>query len=230
MVAQTYCSHRGCRCRDRGPVRRWDQRVRRRRGRSRWRDANTDSYSDANSDPYPSSGYPDAANTGIPSGTTLTTPSPLDSDGNYVMNTANATLDGAQVPGCIIVRRTGITIKNSKARCIATEADADAPGATPRLKIQDSEVDCQRDPTTNTGPATGIFWGNMDVLRVDVQQCENAFDVETDTSIRDSYVHNLTQCKPSGPPECVEPDAHTDGIQSQTGDRLEIVHNTGSRS
>jgi len=177
--------------------------------------------------PFPA--FPDANCTGVPAGVTFTTPA-LDSDHNYVINVANTVVDGVDMHatspsdpmGCIIVKKTGVTIKNSKVRCIVTENEADAPGATPRLKIEDTEVDCQRSAATNQGSPTGIFWQNFDALRVDIQRCENGLDMEMNASLQDSYIHNLSQC---ATPACIEPDAHTDGIQSGNSSGLVIKHN-----
>lgn len=173
--------------------------------------------------------FPDAACTGVPAGTSLTTPT-LDGEGNYVINTPNAVVDGVDVSasspsssvGCIVVLVTGVTIKNSKMRCLAMGNSADSPTASPRLQIQDSEIDCQRDPVTNQGPSTGMGAYSFDALRLDVRGCENGFDIEQNASLTDSYIHDLSQCKTFN---CVEPDAHTDGIQSGDSSGLSLVHN-----
>jgi hypothetical protein len=175
--------------------------------------------------------FPSASNTGIPSGTTLTIPS-LDGDGNYPAETQGMVIDGLDVraatadvnKGCIVVRATGVTIRNSRARCIVTESAMEVVGATPRLKIEDSEIICDRNPSSNQGRATGIYWQNFDALRVDIQGCENALDMVRNASLVDSYIHDLAQCK-SDNPLCVEPDAHTDGIQSGDSSGLLIKHN-----
>jgi hypothetical protein len=180
--------------------------------------------------PYPA--FPNAGCTGVPSGVTLTTPA-LDADNNYVVNTPNTTVSGismvAATPGspmgCVVVQRVGVTIKNSRLRCIVTESDADATGATPRLKIQDSEIDCKRDPVNNLGPGTGIEWQNYDVVRTDVRGCENGFDIEKNASVVDSYIHDLSECKTAA---CIDPDAHTDGFQSGDSSNLTIRHNNVS--
>jgi hypothetical protein len=174
--------------------------------------------------------FPDATNTGVPAGTSLSAPPSLDGENNYILDVADTTVTGidhsADSPtddvGCLVVRATGVTIRNSRVRCIVTESAADANGATPRLTIEDSEIDCQRNPPTADGPGTGIVWQNFDALRVDIQGCENALDMVRNASLKESYIHDMVQCATF---DCVEPDSHTDGIQSGDSSGLVIEHN-----
>jgi hypothetical protein len=171
------------------------------------------------SEPRARSQFPDAASTGIPAGTTLTKPK-LDADRNYVVTTNNAVVDAVDVSGCIDVRATGVTIKDSRAACMTTSQSPAAENpANPRLTIQDSEVVCN----ASSPGKTGILWRNITVLRTDISGCENGLDMTSDFTLEESYVHALTQCAKPG---CPEPDAHTDGIQSSNGTNVTIEHNT----
>jgi hypothetical protein len=181
--------------------------------------------------------WPGPATTGVPSGTTLDS-----SVGDRTVSTRGAVVDGWDVDGCIVVSALGVTIQNSRARCITLESDSPArycrpsesavvrdltdctfvPGVSDvpeqarqqRLVIRDSEIDCEGRPGDG-GTATGDR--NMLVLRVDIHGCENGFDADSFVTVRHSYVHDLFNS--------VAGDPHTDGLQSAVGARLRVVHN-----
>jgi hypothetical protein len=147
--------------------------------------------------PPPSSGFPGASNTGVPAGTTL---SPY--TGPSTISTAGTVIDGKSM-GCITVRAPGVVIRNSKISCQGGYAVYVPDGSftgTP-LTVEDSEVDCKL-----TG-GNGLGEANITVRRVDIQGCENGFDINQNLMIQDSYVHDLYN---SG-------SAHTDGAQMAAG-------------
>lgn len=153
--------------------------------------------------------YPDATCTGIPAGTALTTVS-----GDLTVTTDNAVVSGKDVNGCIEVAAVGVTVKNSKAKCIETANSTRARDpANPRLTIQDSEVDCG-----NKLGSTAIGDRNINVYRTNIHGCENGFDMDSDSIIQDSYIHDLFNSTVGDP--------HTDGLQSGVGSNLTINHNT----
>lgn len=153
--------------------------------------------------------YPDATCTGVPVGTALTAVS-----GDLTVTTDNAVVSGKNVSGCIEVMAVGVTVKNSKAKCIETANNTRARDpANPRLTIQDSEVDCG-----NKLGSTAIGDRNINVYRTNIHGCENGFDMDSDSIIQDSYIHDLFNST-SGDP-------HTDGLQSGVGSNLTINHNT----
>jgi hypothetical protein len=164
--------------------------------------------------------YPDQTCTGVPSGTTLQrVPADVTSgdgwswnatDGVMYVTGANAVVDGVDVAGQILVQAPGVTVENCKASGVLVTGAARDPGAA-RLTVQDCEIDC------GGGAAGGTAIGDINVtaLRVNVHGCENGFDLDSDATIQDSYIHDLFQA----------PAAHTDGIQSHLGSRLVIQHN-----
>ncbi len=153
--------------------------------------------------------YPDASCTGVPAGTALTAV-----NGDLTVSTDNAVISGKSVSGCIDVAAVGVTIKNSKATCITTSNNSRARDpANPRLTIQDSEVDCG-----NKLGSTAIGDRNINVYRTNIHGCENGFDMDSDSVIQDSYIHDLFNSAVSDP--------HTDGLQSGVGNNLLINHNT----
>jgi hypothetical protein len=150
--------------------------------------------------------YPDATCTGVPAGTALTKVS-----GDLQVKDDNAVVDGKDVAGCIVVIGTGVTISNSKAQCITVgQSDRARDPANPPLIVKDTEVACpDKDGTTAMGDR------NFKAQRVNIHGCENGFDVDSDATIEDSFIHDLHQSQI----------AHTDGLQSAVGSNLVIRHN-----
>jgi len=153
--------------------------------------------------------YPDATCTGVPAGTALTAVS-----GDLTVTADNSTVSGKNVSGCIEVMAVGVTVKNSKAKCIETANSSRArdPANAP-LTIEDSEVDCG-----NRLGSTAIGDRNINVYRVNIHGCENGFDMDSNSIIQDSYIHDLYNSATGDP--------HTDGLQSGVGSNLTINHNT----
>jgi hypothetical protein len=112
----------------------------------------------------------------------------------------------------------GVTVENSKAQCVAMEDRARDP-ANPRLTVQDVEIDCRNGG--GSGGNTGIGDRNFNVYRVNIHNCENGFDADSDITITDSYIHDLFTL-PDGTPN----QPHMDGLQSAFASNLVIDHNT----
>ena len=186
------------------------------------RDASTDTGSSDGSAtrgcPLPA--YPDETCTGVPPGTALQRV-PADvtdgpgwswraADGCVTITDDNTVFDGKDVAGCILVDGVGVTVRNSRAESIGTRGRARDP-ANPRLTIEDTEVVC---PAAGMG-GTAIGDLNINVRRANIHGCENGFDIDSDATIEDSYIHDLFQSMV----------AHTDGIQSAASSNLVINHN-----
>jgi hypothetical protein len=151
--------------------------------------------------------YPSAACTGVPAGTALAVV-----NGDMTVTSDHAVVTGKDVRGCIDVEAVGVTIKDTKAQCITTtNSDRARDPANPRLTIEDSEIACP-----NVDGSTGIGDRNINVYRVNIHSCENGFDMDSDATILDNYIHDLHQSVI----------AHTDGLQSAVGSNLIIEHNT----
>ncbi len=147
-------------------------------------------------------GFPDASNTGVPPGTTLR------SVGSLTVRANNAVVDAISTTSCVVVNASGVTIKNSKIGCVIIEGAAADP-ANPRLTVQDTEINCG-------GPGSkGIQESNFNAYRVDIHNCEDGLYIDTNVTIKDSYIHDLA----------TSDTAHNDGIQG-TGLNTIIEHNT----
>ncbi len=166
--------------------------------------------------------YPDATCTGVPAGTTLTNvPGSATSGTGWSWNAGdkiievtsnNAVLSSLNVSGQILVKATGVTVKNTKAYAVLIGNSTAENPSNPRLVVQDSEINCQ-----NTPGSTAIGSKNITVYRLNIHGCENGFDVDSDMTIQDSYIHDLYNNNAI--------DTHTDGLQSGDGSNMIITHN-----
>lgn len=156
----------------------------------------------------PSSDFPTENTTGVPSGTTLSTYS-----GPMTVN-SNTTIDGKDVSGCLNITGGTVLIKNSKlhGECFYV-VDANAPAT---VTIQDSEIYCA-DANGKAMNGTAIGEENFTATRVNVHSCENGFDINGNSTISDSYIHDLFESEA----------AHSDGAQLVAGAHdVNIKHNT----
>lgn len=145
-------------------------------------------------------GFPDASNTGVPPGTTLT------QSGGITVNTANTVVNAVDAPW-VDVNAANVTIRNS---------DLGEPGAIFPIQVVSGSVTVE-DTTINCGGGfTGVAFGNYTLRRVEITGCENGAHVDNNSSILDSWIHDLDA---SG-------DNHTDGIQFSGGaGNILIRHN-----
>lgn len=163
--------------------------------------------------------FPDETCTGVPAGTALRrVPGDVNSGTGWAWNdadqalyvtSANVVLDGLDVPGQILVQAPGVTVKRSRAQGIFVSGDA-RNTANARLIVEDTEVAC-----LDADGSTAIGDMNFTASRVNIHGCENGFDVDSDATIQDSFVHDLHQSEL----------AHTDSLQSAVGANLLIEHN-----
>ena len=138
--------------------------------------------------PAPPSNFPDASNTGVPAGKTLTPSSGI------TVRQDGTVIDGVDAPW-IEVQAANVTIRNSR----VSGCDICILNRSTGLVVEDVTIE--------GADGTGIMFGNYTARRVDVSGTENGFNVGNNTTIIDSWIHDLDT---SG-------DAHTDGIQSSAG-------------
>ncbi len=123
--------------------------------------------------------------------------------------------EGKDVRGCIQVNAPNVTIRNTRISC----PDTDTPGGSyirvrsnsTSLTIVDSEIDCQG------GYGIAVGTANFYLLRVDISNCENGGHIDSNVTVRDSWIHGLGGGA----------DGHFDGFQfGQGGSNVTIDHNT----
>jgi hypothetical protein len=139
-------------------------------------------------------------------------------NGDLRITTANTVIDARDIRGCVSVEAPGVTIRRSRIRCansyvVYSHVPTSAGAA---LSIIDSDIGCETAAGAATS-GTAIGDTNLIATRLNIQGCENGFDLDTDATIVDSYIHDLLR------DDVV---AHTDGIQFAIGRRIVIRHNT----
>jgi len=153
-------------------------------------------------------GYPTLATTGVPAGTVLT-PWP----GSSVISTAGTVIDGKTL-GCIQIRALNVVIRNSRITCTGTAIyAADAPSASGtgnNIRLERVEITC----TNGTGH--GVWAHNVTALAVNIHDCENAFELNANSIVADSYLSAREGTST----------AHGDVIQSQGGSDVVVRHNS----
>lgn len=154
--------------------------------------------------PAPSA-YPDGTNTGWqPTGVALT------GSGGITINTAGTVIDSRNFTDLIQINANNVTIKRSKVSFTTqTYLIRVAAGVTGTI-IQDVEIN------GGAGSYTGIIGENLTVRRVNISNVENGLILSLNSSIADSYIHNLFN---TGAP-------HYDGVEINGGTGITINHNT----
>ena len=149
-------------------------------------------------------GYPTTATAGVPAGTALTVV-----NGNLTVTTNGAVVDGKEIHGCVDVRASNVTIRNSRiiGQCFYGVRTDLAAGKTVLDRV---EINCVN------GSGTGLAGPNFAAHAVYIHDCENALEINTNSSVTDSVLSAREGT----------PAAHGDGIQSQDGNNVVIRHNT----
>jgi hypothetical protein len=156
---------------------------------------------------YPA--LPDASCTGTLPGVART-----NHEGNLDVTTDGAVIENMNVNGAIFVQAKGVIIRNVKAKWINTGGNrypfvAYSPGTL----IEDVEIDGQ-----NTS-GMGVDGLNFTARRVNIHNTENGFRLFQNTTIEDSYVHDLYVASDVSDP-------HLSGLGSNAGSNFTIRHNS----
>jgi hypothetical protein len=174
-----------------------------------------------------------AANTGVPGYSTaqiLAGQSPLRrQSGVLVVSTPGAVIDGIWLDGCIAVRATNVTIKNSYVRAVnagsydctggnrqagasAINSGNGSGGIAAGLQIIDTEVDGQN----TAGYSGGIADSNYTCTRCNVHGFTIQLWAGTNVVISESFVHdnNLNSGQ-----------NHSDGVMADSGVGVTLRHN-----
>jgi hypothetical protein len=135
-------------------------------------------------------------------------------DGNLDVTTDNAVIQNMTVNGAIFVQAKGVIIRNVKAKWINTGGNrypfvAYSPGTL----IEDVEIDGQNNSDM------GIDGLNFTARRVNIHNTQNGFRLFQNTTIEDSYVHDLYV-----DPSIVDP--HLSALGSNAGSNFVIRHNS----
>jgi hypothetical protein len=140
-------------------------------------------------EPPPTGGQPGPSNTGDPDLTNNTVQAGLE------VRTAGAVIENVDVP-YVVVHAPNVTIRNSY---IGHGCSICVNNNSTGLVIEDTTIQGQ--------DGTGVMFGEYTARRLEVTGTENGFNAGNNTTIVDSWIHDLDT---SG-------DAHTDGIQNSNG-------------
>jgi hypothetical protein len=118
---------------------------------------------------------------------------------------AGTVIDGKAIGSSLSIQAANVVIRNSRTREISMN------GGT--LLIEDSDVDCL------DYMGTGLHGRNFTARRLEVRRCENAFDVNGNNLIEDTYLTDVREVN----------GGHGDGIQNYTpngSSNITIRHTT----
>jgi hypothetical protein len=149
-------------------------------------------------------GYPTTATAGVPAGTALKVV-----QGDLDVTTNGAVVTGKEIHGCIDVRAKNVTIRNTRiiGPCAYGVSTYSASGTTVVDRV---EINC------TDGRGTGLAGPNFAAHAVNIHDCENALEMDVNSSVVDSVLSARDGA----------PTSHGDGIQSQGGNNVVIRHNT----
>ena len=149
-------------------------------------------------------GYPTTATAGVPAGTALTVV-----NGGLTVTTNGAVVSGKEIHGCIDVRASNVTIRNTRiiGPCAYGVSTYSAGGTTTLDRV---EINCV------SGSGTGLAGPNFAAHAVYIHDCENGLEINANSSLVDSVVSAREGTS----------SAHGDGIQSQDGNNVTIRHNS----
>ncbi|WP_380157724.1 hypothetical protein [Kineococcus sp. R86509] len=151
-------------------------------------------------------GRPNAFTTGLRGG------APARSQTGDLTITADGTvIDGVLINGCLVVKASNVTIRNSKIVCNrkGRQLAINVADGAKNLVIEDSEIDA-------TGTDVGIGWGNYTLRRVNLHGSADGARWGTNVTIEDSWIHDMSR----------EDSLHSDAMQTTSGANVVIRHNT----
>ncbi|MEA3215388.1 MAG: hypothetical protein QOJ19_1544 [Acidimicrobiia bacterium] len=150
--------------------------------------------------------FPDATTTGVPPGTKLT---PFPQTGYVELD---HDLDGVDFTGVLVIKKPGITIRNSRINADTFLAGIFNPDGHADVVVDHVDIVC-----TATDPPTGAGVVNVAVLtNTDISGCVDGVKAAAGSRIEGNYIHNLG----------FGPDTHNDGVQLEGGTDIVIQGNT----
>lgn len=151
-------------------------------------------------------GMPGPSSTGVLAGTRLTPSGPLN------IWQAGTVVDGLDVTGCVSVRASDVTIRNTRIRCDHPSSGVAVlvGGGAKNLTLESVEVDGRGTTEVCVG------WGDYTLRRVDVHGCADGARFGYRVTIEDSWVHDLARIGT----------LHSDALQTTSGTDVVIRHNT----
>lgn len=151
-------------------------------------------------------GMPGPGSTGVPAGTKLTPSGPLN------IWQAGTVVDGLDVAGCVNVRASDVTIRNTRIRCDRPPSGVAVlqGGGARNLVLESVEVDGRGTSEVCVG------WSGYTLRKVDLHGCADGARFGHQVTVEDSWVHDLARIGT----------LHPDALQTTSGTDVVIRHNT----
>lgn len=179
----------------------------------------------------PLGSYPNADTTGVPAGVRLVqVPAQATTGAGWhwngkavVVDVDNVVLSALDISGAVLNSRSGLTVRNTRIRCQNESSWCLSLG--PGSSVTDTEIGGGADGATYL-PAIGVLSGRYNqtsrlstLTRVDIHHTVHGMRVDGDTTVTDSFIHDM----PMGDPGFST--AHTDGAMSTAGANITFTHN-----
>ena len=148
--------------------------------------------------------WPGSSNTGVPAGTVLhACPTTITVTGTY---------DSCQFNGSVTVKADNVVISRS---LVVGRVLAGSGSQQTGLLIKDTTIDARGFGSNSTGTPPGVSYANFTLLRVNLFGSGHGVQTNGNAVIKDSWIHDL----------CCDNVAHKDGIISNGGSNVTVVHN-----
>lgn len=147
--------------------------------------------------------WPGPETTGVRPGTELR-PSPA-----ITIADDGAVVEGLEVTGQLTINADDVTVRNTFVRASGSRFGIRILEGASGVVLR--EVTVVGDP----GCAAGVTGAGYRAVALDVSACNDGFKVGADTTIEETWVHDLRK----------EPGSHNDCIQSTGGDGIQILRN-----
>jgi hypothetical protein len=157
----------------------------------------------AASTPTPMSGLPGQENTGVPAGTTLRESGSLD------LREPGEVVSNLNITGCVTVRARNVTIRNSRITCDSATFSIRTHDSASGLLVENVEINGMGKNSA------AVCCANYTLHRVNIHNVIDGPRLSADTSIVDSWIHDLARV----------PDSHNDTLQTTGGSNIVVRHN-----
>jgi len=134
----------------------------------------------------------------------------LQSSGALVVKRDGAVLDGLDIDGCVDVKADDVTIRRSRVVCARPTTAVRLHDGYSGLTLEDVEIDGRGVVSTAVG------FSHYTLRRVDIHNVIDGPRLGDETTIEDSYVHDLVRAEGS----------HNDTVQITGGSGIVVRHNT----
>jgi hypothetical protein len=166
----------------------------------------TQAFPGTSTDSIPASlaAWPGPSNTGVPAGTVLhSCPTTITVTGTY---------DSCRFDGSVTVKANNVVISRS---LVIGQIRAGSGSQQTGLLVKDTTVDARAFGSTATTTPPAVSYANFTLLRVNIFGSGHGVQTNGNAVIRDSWIHDL----------CCTNVAHKDGIISNGGSNVTVVHN-----